>query len=363
MPTSGTGALLGHGGRWERWQPPSTSAAAVDASRDHQPSNSSSSSQQWQLLSSGQSMYAFQPGQDPSCSITVHVMEAADAAPVLMTDCTTAAGDQGSSSSSAGVMRSTNQFNVGDVWFLPHLPEPGTDSGLNLLRLWAGNEHGFAMAPVRLPQQLLAAAAGAADSAAADAAAAPWIANLYVKHPSLEPGIGRRWGWNVQYAPAQTPATTTPATHPTAQSSSSSSGWGLQHIHHTSLGMLLVDDVAQGMQPGGPQTLPPANNVTRPVGSAREAVAAWQQQFLMPWEEQHGQLPKQLQDFIAETSKVPDNTRLAAWILYLRKHSSGFWRAWLALLPPLEAMTAAETWSEAELQQLQPEHYKVHMSI
>uniref|UniRef100_A0A383W7P2 Uncharacterized protein n=1 Tax=Tetradesmus obliquus TaxID=3088 RepID=A0A383W7P2_TETOB len=290
MPTSGTGALLGHGGRWERWQPPAaTAAAAAAASKDQQPStsssSSSSSSQQWRLLSSGQSLYAFQPGQDPSRGITVHVMEAADAAPLLMTDCTTdcttAAGDQGSESSSssgADVMRSTNQFNVEDVWFLPHLPEPGADSGLALLRLWAGNEHGFAMAPVRLPQQLLAAAgAAAADADAAAAAAAPWIANLYVKHPSLEPGVGRRWGWNVQYAPAQPPATTTPATHPTAQSSSSSSsGWGLQHIHHTSLGMLLVDDVQKDMQPGGPQTLPPANNI-QPPASGIDAFMAQQQ--------------------------------------------------------------------------------------
>ncbi|WIA37746.1 hypothetical protein OEZ86_014623 [Tetradesmus obliquus] len=394
MPTSGTGALLGHGGRWERWQPPAAAtAAAAAASKDQQPSKSSSSNnQQWQLLSSGQSMYAFQPGQDPSRGITVHVMEAADAAPVLMTECTTdcttavdvQGGGGGSSSSSADVMCSTNQFNVGDVWFLPHLPEADTNSSLGLLRLWAGNEHGFAMAPVRLPQQLLAAG-GATD--AADAAAAPWIANLYVKHPSLKPGVGRRWGWNVQYAPAQPQSTTTPATYPTAQSSSSSSsssssGWGLQHIHHTSLGMLLVDDVQEDMQPGGPKTLPPANNIKIEAGqtvlqlpnhnalivlkqgTAREAVAAWQQQFLVPWEEQHGQLPPALTSFIAETSRVPDSTRLAAWILYLRKYSSSaFWRAWLALLPPLEALSAAGTWNKAELQQLELEHYKVHMSM
>jgi hypothetical protein len=65
----------------------------------------------------------------------------------------------------------------------PHLPSADTVSGLGVLRLWAGNEHGFAMAPVRLPQQLLAGAgaAGAGSSAAASAPAAPWIANLYVK--------------------------------------------------------------------------------------------------------------------------------------------------------------------------------------
>jgi hypothetical protein len=62
----------------------------------------------------------------------------------------------------------------------PHLPAEDVTSGLGVLRLWAGNEHGFAMAPVCLPQQLLAAA-GAAGTAAADAPAAPWIANLYVK--------------------------------------------------------------------------------------------------------------------------------------------------------------------------------------
>jgi hypothetical protein len=58
----------------------------------------------------------------------------------------------------------------------PHLPSADTIGGLGVLRLWAGNEHGFAMAPVHLPQQLLAA-----TGAAADVPAAPWIANLYVK--------------------------------------------------------------------------------------------------------------------------------------------------------------------------------------
>jgi hypothetical protein len=57
----------------------------------------------------------------------------------------------------------------------PHLPPADTVGGIGVLRLWAGNEHGFAMAPVRLPQQLLA------STAAADAPAAPWITNLYVK--------------------------------------------------------------------------------------------------------------------------------------------------------------------------------------
>jgi hypothetical protein len=51
---------------------------------------------------------------------------------------------------------------------------------------------------------------------------------------------------------------------------------------------------------------------------------------------------------------------LAAWVLYLRKHSSsGFWRAWLALLLPLQAFTAAGCWSVAEMQQLQLKQYKV----
>jgi hypothetical protein len=90
-----------------------------------------------------------------------------------------------------------------------------------------------------------------------------------VQHPSLEPGIGRRWGWNVQYAPPA--ATTTAATtssaptqsngSSTTSSSRNNAGGQLQHIHHTSLGMLLVRDVQQDMQPGGPQTLPPATNV------------------------------------------------------------------------------------------------------
>jgi hypothetical protein len=85
-----------------------------------------------------------------------------------------------------------------------------------------------------------------------------------MQHPSLEPGVGRRWGWNVQYAPPSAPANTTgsaSATHSDGSSSSSSAGFGLQHIHHTSLGMLLVHDVQQDMHPGGPQTLPPANNI------------------------------------------------------------------------------------------------------
>jgi hypothetical protein len=46
--------------------------------------------------------------------------------------------------------------------------------------------------------------------------------------------------------------------------------------------------------------------------------------------------------------------------LYLRQHSSSsFWRAWLALLPPLKEITAAGCWTDAELQQLQLHHYKV----
>jgi hypothetical protein len=80
-----------------------------------------------------------------------------------------------------------------------------------------------------------------------------------LQHPSLEPGVGRRWGWNVHYAPP-----TTPDSQPATHSSNDSSGGGsyeLQHIHHTSLGMLLVHDVQQDMQPGGPQTQPPHNNV------------------------------------------------------------------------------------------------------
>jgi hypothetical protein len=89
-----------------------------------------------------------------------------------------------------------------------------------------------------------------------------------LQHPSLEPGIGRRWGWNVQYAPPADAATAATASDAPTQSSSgdsssssSSAGGWLQHIHHTSLGMLLVRDVQQDMQPGGPQTLPPAGNI------------------------------------------------------------------------------------------------------
>jgi hypothetical protein len=32
----------------------------------------------------------------------------------------------------------------------PHLPSANTVSGIGVLRLWAGNEHGFAMAPCHL---------------------------------------------------------------------------------------------------------------------------------------------------------------------------------------------------------------------
>jgi hypothetical protein len=88
---------------------------------------------------------------------------------------------------------------------------------------------------------------------------------LGVQHPSLEPGVGRRWGWNVQYASPTSPGDDQHhATHRDGagdSSSSSSAGCQLQHIHHTSLGMLLVQDVQQDMQPGGQQTLPPADNI------------------------------------------------------------------------------------------------------
>jgi hypothetical protein len=86
LASHGCRALLGHGGRWERWEPPAAAAAANADPND---------SQQWQLMTSGQSVYAFQPGENPSCSITVHVMEAADPSPVRMTECMQSAGENG----------------------------------------------------------------------------------------------------------------------------------------------------------------------------------------------------------------------------------------------------------------------------
>lgn len=60
-------------------------------------------------------------------------------------------------------------------------------------------------------------------------------------------------------------------------------------------------------------------------------------------------------------------TRLAAWLLYLKKFctngstsSSTLWRSWLALLPgTAEATNACGLWTPAELQQLQLEPFKV----
>lgn len=60
------------------------------------------------------------------------------------------------------------------------------------------------------------------------------------QHPSLEPGVGRRWGWNVQYG-----ATAEPAAAQQHQAGP------LQHIHHTSLGRLALGDHDDGGDGGG----------------------------------------------------------------------------------------------------------------
>lgn len=54
---------------------------------------------------------------------------------------------------------------------------------------------------------------------------------LPAQHPSLESGVGRRWGWNVQYG-----ATADPTAAQQHQAGP------LQHIHHTSLGRLAWGD-------------------------------------------------------------------------------------------------------------------------
>lgn len=77
-----------------------------------------------------------------------------------------------------------------------------------------------------------------------------------LQHPSHEPGVGRRWGWNLQFD-----ATTGT---PTAGQGAAPAGGGLQHIHHTSLGLVALSG---GEEPGrllpedllhpGPHTRPP----------------------------------------------------------------------------------------------------------
>jgi hypothetical protein len=75
---------------------------------------------------------------------------------------------------------------------------------------------------------------------------------LLLQHPSLKPGVGRRWGWNLQFD-----ASLTRNTGPGV------SGGSLEHIHHTSLGLVKGPEGGEGqggaeglMQPG-PHTRPP----------------------------------------------------------------------------------------------------------
>eukprot|EP00775_Hariotina_reticulata_P009547 gene9547-9711_t len=180
MPSESCDVLVGFGGRWERWLPPAANTAAV-VQQQPEPTGvtrSSVQAQGWQLISSGQSVYCFRPGAPPGenvdSALTVHVMEAPDRCPTTL-EAACCYDDSASSHAEfhADIHRSTNRFTVDDVFF---------------------------------------------------------------KHPSLEPGVGCRWGWNIQYEP---------------------SGAGtLDHIHHTSLQLLALqaavggEDVEQQLQPG-----------------------------------------------------------------------------------------------------------------
>jgi hypothetical protein len=75
---------------------------------------------------------------------------------------------------------------------------------------------------------------------------------LLLQHPSLEPGVGRRWGWNLQFDASMN-----------GNTGGGVSGGSLQHIHHTSLGLVKGLQGSEGhggaeglMQPG-PHTRPP----------------------------------------------------------------------------------------------------------
>jgi len=98
----------------------SSSGAAQPACSSSSSSSRSVSSQGWQLISSGQSVYCFQPGAPPGeyvdSALTVHVMEAPDKAP---TPVAAALLEHSSSSADAhaDIHRSCNKFTIDDVFF------------------------------------------------------------------------------------------------------------------------------------------------------------------------------------------------------------------------------------------------------
>ncbi|KAF8058420.1 hypothetical protein HT031_005544 [Scenedesmus sp. PABB004] len=152
MPELPGSGVAGYGGRWERWAPPPGGDG------------------EWALVHTGQSAYAFAPSPGGG-ALTVHVMEARDAAPTPIAECGSGGARDGGGGGGGGggeVLRATNQFSVGDPFFSPCLPGPEGAAGQSpaaALRLWAADANGFAMAPARLPAALTAPGAAAARRA------------------------------------------------------------------------------------------------------------------------------------------------------------------------------------------------------
>ena len=69
-----------------------------------------------------------------------------------------------------------------------------------------------------------------------------------LQHPSAEPGVGRRWGWNLQYDGSANSAVL-----------SAHTAGPLQHINHTSLGLVGLQEhqPPQALLHPGPHTRPP----------------------------------------------------------------------------------------------------------
>lgn len=72
-----------------------------------------------------------------------------------------------------------------------------------------------------------------------------FLRSLHMQHPSHQPGVGRRWGWNLAFD---------------ASPAAAGSAGALQYIHHTSLGPVdsrQSGDAPEALLGPGPHTRPP----------------------------------------------------------------------------------------------------------